>query len=226
MLMISMATITAVLHPTQLTPSTPTTRAPRVLITQRVEDPDERLGRTHSSLGRSSRLDEDDVRSQALPGRPTGLDIGPWSMVYAPGMSATISQVASEVGVGPDTIRYYERVGLLPSPHRSANGYRSYGAEDVERLRFIRGAQRLGLRLRDIRELLAIRDKGLCPCGHTATLVTQRLTDLDAQILNLKRLRREMARLLESLPSDTVGEDEPWPCNVQFIRAGGGEADG
>ncbi|MGH8927505.1 MAG: heavy metal-responsive transcriptional regulator [Acidimicrobiia bacterium] len=145
-------------------------------------------------------------------------------MVYAPYMVATISQVASEVGVRSDTIRYYERVGLLPLPDRSPNGYRSYSENDVERLRFIRGAQRLGLKLRDVRELLAIRDKGVCPCGHTARLVNMRLADLDAQIVGLKRLRGDMARLLETLPSDSVGEDEPWPCNVQFIRAGGGES--
>lgn len=144
-------------------------------------------------------------------------------MVHAPHMVATISQVASVVGVRTDTIRYYERVGLLPLPDRSPNGYRAYGEEDVERLRFIRGAQRLGLKLGDIRELLSIRDKGVCLCGHTATLVNKRLTDLDAQIASLKKLRGEMARLLETLPSNSVGEDEPWPCNVQFIRAGGGE---
>ena len=145
-------------------------------------------------------------------------------MVYAPHMVATISQVASEVGVRPDTIRYYERVGLLPLPDRSSNGYRSYGEKDVERLRFIRGAQRLGLKLRDIGELLAIRDKGVCPCGHTAKLVNKRLADLDAQIASLKRLRGEMARLSETLPSDSVADDQPWPCDVQFIRAGGGES--
>ncbi len=144
-------------------------------------------------------------------------------MVYAAPMVATISQVASEVGVRPDTIRYYERVGLLPSPDRSPNGYRAYGEEDVERLRFIRGAQRFGLKLRDIRELLAIRDRGVCPCGHTAELVKKRLADLDAQLANLKRLRGEMARLSETLPSDKVGEGQPWPCDVQFIRTGGGE---
>jgi len=138
-------------------------------------------------------------------------------------MVATISQVASEVGVRIDTIRYYERVGLLPPPDRSPNGYRTYGEEDVERLRFIRGAQRLGLKLRDIGELLAIRDKGVCPCGHTAKLVKKRLSDLDAQIASLKRLRREMARLSGTLPSGAVAGDQPWPCDVQFIRAGGGE---
>lgn len=147
-------------------------------------------------------------------------------MVYAPQMFATISQVAAQVGVRPGTIRYYERVGLLASPDRSPNGYRSFGEKDVERLRFIRGAQRLGLRLRDIRELLAILDKGACPCGHTAMLVNRRLADLDTQIASLKRLRRDMVFLLESLPSDSGGEDEPWPCSVQFVHAGGGEVDG
>lgn len=144
-------------------------------------------------------------------------------MVYAHKVEATISQIASEVGVRTDTVRYYERVGLLPVPERSPNGYRSYHDSDLERLQFIRGAQRLGLKLRDIRELLAVRDKGSCPCGHTAKLVKKRLADLDSQIASLKKLRREMARLAEVLPTEDVADDEPWPCDVQFIRAGGGE---
>lgn len=141
-------------------------------------------------------------------------------------MAATISQLASEVGVRTDTIRYYERVGLLPEPDRSPNGYRSYDATDVARLRFIRGAQRLGLRLRDIRELLAIHDKGICPCGHTAELLDKRMSELDTQIAKLQRLRGEMARLAKKLPSASVGDGQPWPCDTQFIRAGGGDGDG
>jgi len=138
-------------------------------------------------------------------------------------MAATISQVASEVGVRPDTIRYYERVGLLPIPERRPNGYRTYDGGDVERLRFIRGAQRLGLKLKDIRELLSIRDNGTCPCGRTARLVDRRLADLDSQIASLKTLRGEMAQLRESLPTDADTNGQPWPCDIQFIRAGGGE---
>ena len=67
-----------------------------------------------------------------------------------------MSELATAVGVRPDTIRYYERVGLLPPPNRTAGGYRAYDAA-VDRLRFIRGAQRLRLRLVDIRHLLAVR---------------------------------------------------------------------
>lgn len=138
-------------------------------------------------------------------------------------MEATISQIASEAGVRTDTIRYYERAGLLPVPDRGPNGYRFYRDSDLERLRFIRGAQRLGLRLRDIRELLAIRDTGSCPCGHTAKLIKKRLADLDSEISSLRKLRRQMALLAKSLPSEDVSNGEPWPCDVQFIRAGGGE---
>lgn len=134
----------------------------------------------------------------------------------------TISRLAREVGVGIDTIRYYERVGLLPAPDRNSNGYRKYGLEHSKRLRFIRGAQRLGLKLRDIRELLAVRDRGVCPCGHTAVLVKKRMTEVEEQIASLRKLRKEMAHLLESLPNDS-GSDAPWPCDAQFVRAGGGE---
>lgn len=143
-----------------------------------------------------------------------------------PFMVAHISEFAAQVGVVPDTVRYYERVGLLPPPDRSPNGYRTYGEEDVERLRFIRGAQRLGLKLRDIRELLTIRAQGVCPCGHTAELVKNRLGELDRQITSLKNLRKEIVRLSEALPEGSVASEQPWPCDVQFILAGGGELDG
>ncbi|CAN5128342.1 N/A [soil metagenome] len=135
-------------------------------------------------------------------------------------MSSTISELGRKVGVRPDTIRYYERVGLLRSPERNSSGYRVYGEEDLERLRFIRGAQRLGLRLSDIRELLAIRDRGACPCGHTATLVRGRVSEVDAEIDRLTRLRVEMIRLADAIPEE-AGSGEPWPCERQFIEVGG-----
>src|SRR5712691_2125740 len=136
-------------------------------------------------------------------------------------MSSTISELGREVGVKPDTIRYYERAGLLPSPDRNSTGYRVYGDEDLQRLRFIRGAQRLGLRLRDIRELLAIRDRGACPCGHTASLVRTRVADLDAEIERLTGLRAELERLARALPEGPPS-GERWPCEQEFIEVGRG----
>jgi DNA-binding transcriptional MerR regulator len=86
-------------------------------------------------------------------------------------VSLTVSQLAGEVGLRADTVRYYERLGLLPAPTRTAAGYRQYNAEAVQRLRFIKSAQQLGLRLQEIAELLAICDQGLCPCSHSEALL-------------------------------------------------------
>jgi DNA-binding transcriptional MerR regulator len=112
-----------------------------------------------------------------------------------------VADLAREVGVRPDTVRYYERVGLLPPPRRSPAGYRTYGADAVERLRFIQGAQRLGLRLRDIADLLAVRDTGVCPCEPAEQLLRRRLAELDAEMARLAALRAQMVAMVEALPS-------------------------
>lgn len=112
-----------------------------------------------------------------------------------------VAELAAVVGVGPDTVRYYERAGLLPPPRRTSSGYRSYDAGAVDRMRFIQGAQRLGLRLADIRTLLAIRDTGSCPCEPAADLLRRRLAEVDAEIGRLVALRGEMATMADALPS-------------------------
>ncbi|HEV8173626.1 MAG TPA: MerR family transcriptional regulator, partial [Actinoplanes sp.] len=84
--------------------------------------------------------------------------------ITRPARGMRVSELAAAAGVAADTIRYYERAGLLPAPPRTASGYRAYDEDAVDRLRFIQGAQRLGLRLRDIADLLAVRDTGVCPC--------------------------------------------------------------
>jgi DNA-binding transcriptional MerR regulator len=115
----------------------------------------------------------------------------------------TVSRLADQVGVSPDTVRYYERIGLLPEPDRSATGYRLYGDDAVQRLRLIKHAQRFGLRLEEVGELLQIRERGLCPCGHTRTLLERRMADLDEQIAALTGLREDIGRLLaDSTPAD------------------------
>jgi DNA-binding transcriptional MerR regulator len=112
-----------------------------------------------------------------------------------------ISELAEAVGVRPDTVRYYERIGLLPPPARTAAGYRAYDAVTVDRLRFIQGAQRLGLRLSDIADLLAVRDTGVCPCEPAEQLLHRRLDDLDTEMARLAALRVDMVAMLEALPS-------------------------
>jgi DNA-binding transcriptional MerR regulator len=95
-------------------------------------------------------------------------------------MGTTISAIARQAGVSPDTLRYYERLGLVAPAQRMANGYRRYDPDVVDRVRLIKGAQRTGLRLGDIKELLEISDRGACPCGHTRTLLEQRIGDVTA----------------------------------------------
>ena len=112
-----------------------------------------------------------------------------------------VAELAEAVGVRPDTIRYYERAGLLPPPDRSPAGYRQYGVVAVDRLRFIQGAQRLGLRLADIRTLLAVRDTGVCPCEPAEQLLQRRIAEVDAEISRLTTLRHEMAAMAAALPA-------------------------
>ncbi len=107
----------------------------------------------------------------------------------APVRGLRVAELAEAVGVSRHTIRYYERAGLLANPARTSAGYRDYDTGAVDRLRFIRGAQRLGLKLRDIADLLAIRDTGACPCHPAEQLLRRRLADLDAETARLAALR-------------------------------------
>ncbi len=83
----------------------------------------------------------------------------------------------------------------VPEPERSDGGYRRYGRGDEERLRFVRGVRRLGFGLGEIREVLALRDRGEPPCSYVAELIEQRAAEVDGQIAELERLKRELAEL-------------------------------
>ncbi len=120
-----------------------------------------------------------------------------------------VAELATAAGVRPDTIRYYERAGLLPAPERTAAGYRSYDAGALDRLKFIQGAQRLGLRLADIRTLLAVRDTGTCPCEPAEDLLRRRLAEIDAEIARLTALRAEVAAMADALPTASCPPPSP-----------------
>ena len=136
-------------------------------------------------------------------------------------MTLTVSQLAERAGVPSDTVRYYEKQGLLPRPVRSTSGYRLYGEEDAERLRFIRGAQRVGLRLREIKELLEVWDRGLCPCGHTKDLAERRIAEVDAEIDRLRSVRASLERLAHELPdANPPRSTDRWSCELKFIEGG------
>jgi DNA-binding transcriptional MerR regulator len=148
------------------------------------------------------------------------LDIGADSNVYPGGMTLTVSKLAARVALTADTIRYYERAGLLPPPDRTASGYRTFDEDAVERLRFIKGAQRIGLRLQEVKELLDIWDRGLCPCGHTEELLRRRVSEVDAEIAGLEETKRELLAFTRRFTGIGCPEGaEPWPCAEEFIAA-------
>ena len=106
-----------------------------------------------------------------------------------------IGELAGQLGVTTKAIRFYERIGLLPDPARTSSGYRSYEDADVERLVFIKTAQRLGLTLDEIKEIIAFRDRGEQPCGYVADVLHRQVADLNARIREMRALRDELRRL-------------------------------
>jgi DNA-binding transcriptional MerR regulator len=113
----------------------------------------------------------------------------------------TVRALATAVGISPDAVRFYERSGLLPAPDRTRAGYRSYTPDAIDRLRFIQGAQRLGLRLREIGDLLTVRDTGTCPCEPAEVLLRQRITEVNAELARLTKLRTELTAIADRLPA-------------------------
>jgi len=128
-----------------------------------------------------------------------------------PGVRAALSvgQLAARAGVRSDTIRYYERAGLLPRPRRTEGDHRRYGAADLDRLLFIRGAQRLGLRLAEIRDLLAVRDTGVCPCEPAEVLLRRHVAEIDAEIARLSALRAELTGMLAAMAGPSCPDPVP-----------------
>ncbi|MHB1536483.1 MAG: heavy metal-responsive transcriptional regulator [Acidimicrobiales bacterium] len=106
-----------------------------------------------------------------------------------------IGEAADAVGVNPKTIRYYEDIGLLPEPERTASGYRDYTSVEVERLVFVKTAQRLGFTLAEVGEILAFREQGQRPCTYVLGVLERQVGDLDRRISELQHLRAELVDL-------------------------------
>jgi DNA-binding transcriptional MerR regulator len=106
------------------------------------------------------------------------------------------SELARLTGVSTDTLRHYERKGVLGRPPRSDSGYRRYPPEAVARVQLVRRALTIGFTLDELAGVLSERDRGGAPCRRVRTLVTGRLAELDARLGDLTELRDELRRLL------------------------------
>jgi MerR family mercuric resistance operon transcriptional regulator len=110
----------------------------------------------------------------------------------------TIGRLAQVVGINLETVRFYERQGLLPKPPRSASGYRLFPAEASRRLKFIKRAQELGFSLREIRELLALRLSPRTTSAEIRKRTEAKIADIEGKIKSLDSMRKTLVKLARS----------------------------
>lgn len=124
-------------------------------------------------------------------------------------MSMKIGELAHRAEVGIDTVRYYERQGLLPPPARLPSGYRRYAPPDVARLRFVRRAKALGFTLVEIRELLALSARREDDMAGLKAAATEKLADVETRLAELTRIRDGLRTLVTSCPGHGALEQCP-----------------
>ena len=129
-----------------------------------------------------------------------------------------IGELAREVNVAPSTVRYYEEVGLLPLAARAENGYRIYNQVDVERLRFIKRAKALDFSLKEVREILDLRERGDAPCAYVLSLINTRIDEVERKIAALSQLRRELGQLQAEATRLPLAEIEAKSCVCHLIE--------
>jgi DNA-binding transcriptional MerR regulator len=132
-----------------------------------------------------------------------------------------IHELEARTGVTAKTIRYYEQVGVLPSPRRKPNGYREYDGNDVERLKFVAGARQLDFSLDDIAEILDLRDRREAPCRVVLDLLEQKARVVARRIEELRKLETNLQELHElgtTFPMDDI-DGKNCVCHLVSSRA-------
>jgi len=124
----------------------------------------------------------------------------------------TSGELAKHVGVNGETIRYYERIGILTASDRRSSGYRIFTDCDVQRLRFIRSAKSLGFTLREIKVLLRLNDNSATQCRDMKELAVKKVADVNQKISELTEIRRQLQSLIDSDCPDSI---HPAACHVR-----------
>ncbi|HSR67593.1 MAG TPA: MerR family DNA-binding protein [Acidobacteriota bacterium] len=124
-------------------------------------------------------------------------------------MALTIGELARTAEVGRETVRFYERVGLIEDPPRTRGGYRIYPAKAVARLQFIKRAKELGFSLKEIRSLLTLRVSPGTNCDEVRRLGQERIEDIEARIRDLASVKAALAKLVESCGQRDPTEECP-----------------
>lgn len=133
----------------------------------------------------------------------------------------SIGDAAAAAGLPADTIRYYEKIGLLDKPPRSAANYRFYGPNDVRKLGFVRRARELGFSVEQVRELLGLAAVREHDCCRVDELTEEHMVSLDQKIRDLQALRRELAFLRASCQGGMVNDCRILEALVPAVRPSG-----
>ncbi|RMG25321.1 MAG: MerR family transcriptional regulator [Methanobacteriota archaeon] len=121
----------------------------------------------------------------------------------------TVGKLAKLAGVNVETIRYYERIGVLPRPVRRESGYRMYSEEDVRRINFIKHAQQLGFSLKEIKELLELRIDARTSCDQVRIQAEEKIKMVKQKIATLRRIEAVLNELVSACRSKQLTEDCP-----------------
>jgi Hg(II)-responsive transcriptional regulator len=124
-------------------------------------------------------------------------------------MGMKIGEVAKRSGVGIETIRYYEREGLLATPQRRPSGYRQYDELVLARLLFVRRTKELGFTLAEIKELLGLWFDAATRCEHVRQRATQKVGDIEAKIVMLQRMKRSLNKIIKQCENRGAVESCP-----------------
>jgi DNA-binding transcriptional MerR regulator len=116
-------------------------------------------------------------------------------------------ELARLTGVSTDTLRYYERKGVLPKPNRLGNGYRKYPSNSVDRVRLIRRALSVGFTLDELAQFLKARDRGQAPCREVRALAAEKLDELENRLGEMMALRDELQATLKDWDRRLVGKN-------------------
>lgn len=128
-----------------------------------------------------------------------------------------VGQLAKDVGINAETVRYYEKLKLLPKPKRKESHYRVYDEIDLKRLLFIKRAKELGFTLKEIKELFGLRIDSEAKCGDVKHLTEHKLEDVDNRISDLKKIRNILIKLIDQCVNEEVSSDEcPILESIQF----------
>jgi Cu(I)-responsive transcriptional regulator len=121
-------------------------------------------------------------------------------------MALTIGEMGKATNTKIETIRYYERIGLLPKPPRTSGNYRNYGQSELGRLSFIRRSRDLGFSLDQVRALLSLSDDRNCDCAGVDRIAKEHLLEVDRKLADLAALRRELKAVIDSCDGGIVAD--------------------